>query len=594
MEHSIYLPLLLFKGGTYMATEIIMPKAGMAMEEGTIVKWFKKEGDPVESGEPLLEILTDKVNMEVEATESGTLLKILAEEGEVLPVITTIGYIGKEGEEIPQVETPKKKEKTEKNTEKIAMTEVKKPQKTAEEAGYDVVVLGAGPGGYVAAIRAAQLGAKVALIEEEAIGGTCLNWGCIPTKTLVKNAEILHLIEKASGRGIKIGKPEIDIKQMMQTKDKVVKQMVGGIEVILKSNNIDIIKGRGNVQGDHSISIISGKDQGKEISYKKLIIATGSKAFIPPIPGLKEEGILTNKEILSLEEIPKHLIVIGGGVIGAEFATIFKALGSEVTIVEMAPKLVPNMDGDISNMLKESLQMKGINVLVDSKVEEVKKQGAQYKVRVAGKEEKEITGDKILVSVGRQPNLEAIKDSGVKTEKKGIIVNEKLETNKEDIYAIGDVTGEILLAHVASTQGIIAVENALGKTREMDYRFVPSGIYTIPEIGSVGLTEEQAKAKYENISVGKFPLTASGKALAMDETDGLVKVITETKYGEILGVHIFGANATEIIAEATAIMQLEGTIEELLRIIHAHPTMAESIMEAGHMAVGEPIHLPKK
>lgn len=568
-----------------MAIEIIMPKAGMAMEEGTIVKWFKKEGDTVEMGEPLLEILTDKVNMEVEAPASGVLLKILAQEGEVLPVITTIGYIGKEGEVLSEGEKPKAHENIEK-VEEIKLDSVKED--------YDIVVLGAGPGGYVAAIRGAQLGAKVALIEEQAIGGTCLNWGCIPTKTLVKNAEILHYMKNASSRGIKVGKPEVDIKQMIANKDKVVRQLVTGIEVILKSNGVEVIRGRGKVEKDHTVAMITGKDRGRKVSYNKLIIATGSSAAIPPISGLHQEGILTNKEILSLEEVPKHLVIIGGGVIGVEFATIFQALGSRVTIVEMAPRLVPNMDKDISHMLQQSLEMQGIEVLIDTKVEAVEKQGSSFKVVVQDTEQREITGDRVLVSVGRSPNLKGIEDIGLNIEKNRIVVNKKLETNKKDIYAIGDVTGEILLAHVASTQGTIAAENAMGASREMDYRYVPSGIYTLPEIGAVGLTEEQARAKYKDISVGKFPLTASGKALAMGETQGLVKIIIEKKYGEILGVHIFGPNATELVGEATAIMQLEGTVEELVRIIHAHPTMAESIMEAAHVALGQPIHLPKK
>ncbi|MFZ7121473.1 MAG: dihydrolipoyl dehydrogenase [Eubacteriaceae bacterium] len=567
-----------------MATEVIMPKAGMDMEEGTIVKWLKSEGDKVETGDPILEILTDKVNMEVEAEVSGTLLKIIGKEGEVLPVFAVIGYIGKEGENVEDIKHT--------SEEKLEAKEVEEKNETTDKNYYDVVILGAGPGGYVAAIRAAQLGADVAVVEKESLGGTCLNVGCIPTKTLIKNAEIIHSIKNASRRGIKVQEPEIDMTKVIKNKDSVVKKLVGGVTGILKSHNIKVFYGKGNVNKNMTIDIQDGKDKGKLIKFSKLIIATGSSPLIPPIPGLDQEGILTSTEILDIKEIPKELVIIGGGVIGCEFATIFSSFGSKVTIVEMQPRLIPNMDFDVSTTLSDSLSKSGIRILTECKVERVNKKGENdYSVDISGKENTSIDASKVLVSIGRKSNLDGLQNLDMDMDR-NIKVDDNLATSIESIYAIGDVTGKIQLAHVASSQGIKAAENAMGHCKKMNYNIVPSCIYTIPEIGSVGLTEKEAKEKYGDVNVGKFPMTASGKALAMGETEGFAKVIADKKYGEILGVHIIGPSATEIIGEAATIMKLEGTIEELTDTIHAHPTVSETIMEAAHDAIGEAIHLP--
>jgi dihydrolipoamide dehydrogenase len=575
-----------------MATEIIMPKAGMDMEEGTIIKWLVSEGDKVDTGDPILEILTDKVNMEVEAETTGTILKIAAKEGDVLPVFTVIGYIGKEGEQVPDASSsaPAKEEKPEKEQAKAEVKPAKEAQKQEDE--YDVVVLGAGPGGYVAAIRAAQLGAKTAIVEAQYFGGTCLNVGCIPTKTLVKNAEILHQIEHAGARGINVAKPEIDMKKVKQNKDSVVKKLTGGIGSLLKSNSVTIIDGIGKANNDNTVEITEGKDKGKTVKFEKLIIATGSIPLVPPIPGLDLPGIMTSTEILDLEEIPKELVVIGGGVIGCEFATIYNSFGTKVTIVEMMPKLIPNMDAEVSAELEKQLKKAGVEVMTDSKVEKVEAAGDGFAVTVSGKNEISIKAEKVLVSIGRKANLTGLEALDIKKDRT-IEVDDYLRTSKENIYAVGDITGKIQLAHLASAQGMKAAENAMGESKKMDYRLVPSCIYTIPEIGAVGLTEEEARRKYD-VAIGKFPMMVSGKAIAMGETEGFVKIITDKKYGEILGVHIVGPNATELVAEATAVMKLEGTIEELGDIIHAHPTISETIMEAAHDVHGQCIHLPKK
>jgi len=576
-----------------MATEIIMPKAGMDMEEGTIIKWLKQEGDQITAGEPILEILTDKVNMEVEAEESGILLKITGKEEEVLPVFTVIGYIGKEGETVNiEASSPVVEDKPVQEESPIGKA-IPEKQEKRESDDYDVAILGGGPGGYVAAIRAAQLGGKVALVEKTSLGGTCLNVGCIPTKTMVKSAEIIHSIKHADSKGIKVQPPEVDMPKVVKNKDIVVKKLVGGVTGILKSHGVKIYSGKGHVNKDKTIDIVDGQDQGQILSFKKLIIATGSTPLVPSIPGLDESGILTSTEILDLKEIPKELVIIGGGVIGCEFATIFSAFGSKVTVVEMLPRLIPNMDLDISVALKNSFAKSGVKVMTTTKVEKVEKKNEKYIVYVSGEKTIELESDKVLVSIGRKICLDGLQDLGLDMDKT-VNVDEYLKTSVEDIYAVGDVTGKIQLAHVASAQGIKAAENAMGQTKKMNYNIVPNCIYTIPEIGSVGMTEEQARNKYGDILVGKFPMAASGKALAMGETEGFTKVIADKKYGEILGVHILGPSATEIIAEATAIMKLEGTIEELIDTIHAHPTVAETIMEAAHDALGGAIHLPKK
>jgi dihydrolipoamide dehydrogenase len=595
-----------------MATEIIMPKAGMDMVEGTVIKWLVKEGDKVETGDPVLEILTDKVNMEVEAESSGTILKILAQEGDVLPVLTVIGYMGEAGEVVadaapstqssspasPVAVEPKEdaskaeapKEETPKPETAPAQAPVTKAEKGPD--AFDVVVLGAGPGGYVAAIRAAQLGAKTAIIEKQYFGGTCLNVGCIPTKTLVKTAEILHQIQHSVHRGIVVDPPKVDMEKVKKNKDNVVRTLTGGIGALLKSNKVTIYDGLGVVENEHQVLLTEGKDQGKTVTFDKLILATGSVPMIPPIPGLDLPGIMTSTEILELTQVPKDLIIIGGGVIGSEFATIYHAFGTKVTIVEMLPKLIGNMDEDLSKELEKQFKQAGITVATGAKVEKVESDGTGFAVTVSGASEQVLKAEKVLVAIGRKANFTGLEKLDIQKDR-AVWVDEYLQTSRENIYAVGDLTGKIQLAHLASAQGLVAAENALGAKKKMDYRFVPGCVYTIPEIGTVGLTEEEARKSHE-VAIGRFPMNASGKAIAMGETEGFVKIITDKKYGEILGVHIVGPNATELVAEAVAVMYLEGTIDELADMIHAHPTISETVMEAAHDVHKRAIHLPKK
>ena len=462
---------------------------------------------------------------------------------------------------------------------------------------YDVVVLGGGPGGYVAAIRAAQTGLKTAIIEMDLLGGTCLNRGCIPTKTFVQNAEILHSIKKAKSRGIIVDKPMIDIAKMIESKNAVIKQLRNGIEVLLKSNNVKIFKGKGRVATGNIVNI-ENSEENITISYDNLIIATGSENFIPPITGI-DDGILTSTELLDVEKIPESLAIIGGGVIGCEFASIFNALGSKVTIIEMMPRLVANMDEDISLQLQKSLKKKKINIMVNSGVNAVEHIDDSYKMKITDKinnDVKEVVAEKILMSVGRRPNLEGLEVLNLEYDGRYIKIDEKMRTSCDNVYAIGDITGKVQLAHVASAQGRVAAEAISGKNEsKCNLDVVPGCIYTIPEIGSVGLTEAEAREKYgEDILVGRFPVAALGKAIAMGEPEGSFKVIAEAGSRKLLGMHIFGSNATDIIMEAAVILQAEGTLDMITDTIHAHPTIAEGIMEVAHEAEGHCIHMPSR
>lgn len=566
-----------------MASEIIMPKAGMAMERGRVVKWFKNEGDKVEKGEAILEILTDKVNMEVEAEINGTLLKILAHEGEELPVFTTIGYIGEEGEEI----SIKKEKKEIKKEEKLEEVEKYRENKGGEK--YDVIVIGGGPAGYVAAIRASQLGGKVALIEKDVVGGTCLNRGCIPTKTYLKNAETIENIKHSNRRGIILEdlKMRIDMKKVVSEKNRVVQTLTTGIMSLLKSYGITTYRGIGKIGKDKKVIISNGQI----IEGRKIILAGGSKVARINIPGIDSPLVITSDEILDLQEIPKRLIVIGGGVIGVELATVFNLYGSQVTIIEMEDMIVPTMDKDVSKELSKNLEAKGIKILTSTGVEKIEEIDNKLKIYLGNSDS--IEGEKALLSIGRVPDLDGVGDISFQMERGRIKVNEYMETSIKDIYAPGDINGLNMLAHAAFKMGEASGANAMGENEKVNLSNVPKCIYTLPEVGSVGLTEDEARKKYD-VAIGRFNFGANGRALASGEGIGFVKVIVDKRYGEILGVHIIGPGAAEIINEAGALMEMEITVNEAVKIIHGHPTFSEAFVEACGDALGCCIHLPKK
>ena len=582
-----------------MATEIIMPKAGIDMTEGQIIKWNKKEGDKVETGEILLEIMTDKTSMELEAEDSGYLIKIIKGDGETVPVTEVIGYIGAEGEVAPEgiskdaVETSENvSDKKEKEPIKERGIEERNTAVKSEkgEDEFDVVVIGGGPAGYVAAIRAAQVGGKVAIVEKSELGGTCLNRGCIPTKTFLKNAEIIEGIEMSSKRGIILENEKftIDMPKVISLKNEIVKTLTNGVQGLLKSNSIKIFKGVGKINKDKDV-VINGE---KVLRTNKIILAGGSKVGSVNIPGIESKRVLTSDDILDLKELPKSLAVIGGGVVGVELGQAYLSFGSEVTVIEMMDRIVPGVDREASETLRKALEKKGMKILTSSKIKEIIDEGDKLRIKLEDKED--VVAEKALLSIGRVPDLEAVGELDLEMERGKIKVDKYMETSVEGVYAPGDINGIKMLAHAAFRMGEVAAENAiLGNHREIKLETTPSAIYTIPEVGMAGLTEEEAKEKYD-ISVGKFAFVGNGRALASGDTTGFVKVIADKKYGEILGVHIVGQSAAEIINEASSLMAMEITVDEVIKTIHGHPTFSEALFEACADVLGEAIHLPKK
>lgn len=463
---------------------------------------------------------------------------------------------------------------------------------------YDVVVLGAGPGGYVSAIRAAQLGAKTAIIEKNKVGGTCLNVGCIPTKALMKNVEILHYIDAGKKRGIKVkGELELDYAKAVKAKDKAVKQLVNGVTGLLGSNEITMYQGMGTVKAGNKIEVAAENGDVETIEYGKLILATGSSPKMPPIPGADLEGVMTSECFLSITEVPEKLVVIGAGVIGCELATVFKAYGSQITMVEMMDKPVAILDSDVANYMEGILTQQGIDLKLGKQVKSIARNDAgSLDVTIADKDgnEEVVSGDKVLISIGRGPNVAGLDELGLETERGYVVVNDKLETSAKDVYAIGDVTGKKLLAHVASEMGVVAAENAMGASKIMDLSIVPSCIYTIPEVGCVGMSEKEAKDAGYDVICGKFPLVACGKAVATGDTEGMFKIVADKKTRKVLGAHLVGKSATELVAEMAAYMKMNATVDDVVDTIHAHPTISESIAEAARDIDNCTIHMPKK
>jgi dihydrolipoamide dehydrogenase len=456
---------------------------------------------------------------------------------------------------------------------------------------YDIVVIGGGPGGYVAALRAAQHGMKVALVEAHDLGGTCLNRGCIPSKTLLRHSEIIENIEKAKSWGIETGPVTLSLKKMLERKDQVIHKLRNGISYLLKKGKIDLLNGYGEVKKDGKIVV---KTEGKEqtISTEKIIIATGSSPVIPAIPGLDQDSYYTSDTIFNIEKIPGSMVIVGGGIIGVEFACIFSSLQVPVTIVEMGDRIVPSEDKDASRALSQSLEEKGITILTNAKVKEITSSEGKQSVQVEtgnGKTES-IECDALLLSVGRKPNTSCFSELNLEMNGPFVKVDREMKSSLPSVYAVGDVVGGWQLAHVASAEGLIAAANASGEKEEVDYKVVPRCVYTSPEIASVGFTEEEAKKQGLSYKVVKIDHAGNGKALAIDEKEGFVKLIADTKYGEILGVTMVGPHVTEMIAEPSAFIQLEGTVDELASMIHPHPTVSESVYEAAASWLGKGIH----
>ena len=460
---------------------------------------------------------------------------------------------------------------------------------------FDVIVVGSGPGGYVAAIRAAQLGLKTAIVERESLGGICLNWGCIPTKALLKSAQVFDYINHAEDFGITVKEHSVNFDSMIKRSRTVADGMSKGVQFLMKKNKIEVINGTGKIKPGQKVEVEDEKGKKTELTAKNIIIATGARSR--ELPNIPQDGkkIIGYREAMTLSKLPKKMVVVGSGAIGIEFAYFYNAIGVEVTVVEFLPEIVPLEDEEVSRQLARSLKKQGIKIMTNASVEQVDTKGNGCKVTIkTAKGEEKVECDIVLSAVGITANIEGIglEETGIATDKGKILVNDYYQTNIPGYYAIGDVIPGPALAHVASAEGIICVEKIAGQdTEPLDYKNIPGCTYCSPEVASVGYTEKAAKEAGYELKIGKFPYSASGKASAAGHKDGFVKLIFDAKYGELLGAHMIGYNVTEMIAEIVAIRKLETTGHELIKTVHPHPTMSEAVMEAAAEAYGEVIHL---
>ena len=577
-----------------MATEVLMPKLGLTMTEGTIEEWKIKEGQPVKKGDVLFSVATDKLTNDVEADADGILLKILLPEGETAECKSVIAYIGAEGEAVPGA-APAAAPAAEAAS---AAPAAAAPAAAAPAAGpKTVLVVGGGPGGYVAAIRAAQLGAKVTVIEKEHLGGTCLNVGCIPTKCLLHSAELISQIkEQGADIGVKVTGVEVDFPQVIAHKNAISKKLTSGIAGLFKLNKVAKIDGEASFVAPGKLSVKKADGSTEEMTADAIILATGSVNSQPPIPGLKENpNCIDSTGALSLEALPKSMVVIGGGVIGLELACAYAAFGTKITVVEALDHMLPMLDGDLTTIGVAHMKKMGMEFNLECPVQSVEPSSVGAKVVCKNKAEETVSfeAEKVLVAIGRRANTASLnlEAGGLNNDRGRIIVNDKMETNVPGVYAIGDcVFGKAQLAHTASAMGEVAAENIMGIPAVYDEKTNPTCVYMEPEAASVGLTEEQAKAKGLNYKVGKFPISANGKALILNGGEGLVKIIADAKYGEVLGMHIIGPRATDLIAEGALAIRLEATIDELISTIHSHPTVTETMREAALNVEKRAIH----
>jgi dihydrolipoamide dehydrogenase len=460
------------------------------------------------------------------------------------------------------------------------------------DADYDVVIIGGGPGGYVAAIRAGQLGLKTALVERDEVGGICLNWGCIPSKALLRNAEVLTLFQRAEEFGISFDNLRYDFGKAISRSRTVVKRLTSGVESLLKKNKVDHVKGYARLRDAHTVAIDGGS---QTLTARNVIIATGARTR--PVPGLEVDGetLITSREALELPQVPSPVVIVGGGATGVEFAYLYRAYGADVIVVEMLPHLLPNEDEEIGQQLERSFARRGIKVLTGSRVTEVKKGSGGVNLRVESPEGiKELGCQKVLVAVGVQGNSDGVglEELGIEVERSFVKIDERMQTSVPGIYAIGDVTGKLLLAHVAQAQGIVAVETIAGmESRALDYKKMPRATYCQPQVTSFGYTEKEAIDMGYSVKVGRFPFRANGKALALGEGEGLVKIVVDGNSGEIIGAHMIGTEVTEMLPELTMTSLLEGSVKELGWLVHSHPTLSEAVKEAALAAEGQAIHI---
>lgn len=561
-----------------MAKEVVMPKLGLTMTEGTVEAWLKNEGDEVKEGEKLFSVSTDKLTNDIEATVSGKLLKILVPAGETVACLTPVAVIGAEGESYAAA--PAK-----------TAAPAKAEEKSAEGGG--VLVIGGGPGGYVAAIRAAQLGAKVTLAERAEIGGTCLNRGCMPTKALLHSSEVYELATNSVDIGI-IGRDvAVDWPRVQATRQSVSDKLTGGVRALMRANKVTVVEGEAKFTGPKTVKVGD-----KTLNPDKIIIAVGSKPVMPPIPGLKEcPACIDSTACLKLDHIPESLVVIGGGVIGVELGSVYRRFGAKVSVLELQDRILPQMDGELAELAAAQLVAEGMDLRTGAKVTRVDTttNGAAVHAEIGGKDTV-FEAEKVLVCVGRSPNLEGLglDKAGIAVEGGFIKVDKRLETSVPGVFAVGDCSGRLMLAHAAMAMGEAAAENAMGGEAGFNEDMSPACAYVGPEIAGVGYTEERAKELGIEYIVGRFPTSANGRSLVSGCTGGLIKVLAGPKFGEILGVHILAPSATELIEEAALAIRLEATLDELTDTIHCHPTVAEALREAALAAQKRAIHIPNK
>ena len=576
-----------------MAFELKMPQLGLTMEEGTVSKWIKHEGDEVKVGDVVVEITTDKLTNEVTSEAEGTMLKIVAQEGDDVPVKGTLAWIGKPGEQVggaPAAAAP---------AVPFAPAAPAAPAKPAGDTS--VIVIGGGPGGYVAAIRAAQLGAKVTLIEKQYLGGTCLNVGCIPTKCLLHSAELVEDI-KNQGKdiGVEVDGVKVNFQQVISHKNDISKKLTGGVAGLLKMNKVKKIDGEATLGGEKTLSVKKADGATEEMTADAIIVATGSINSQPPIPGLKENpNCIDSTGALSLEKLPKTMVVIGGGVIGLELACAYAGFGTKITVVEAMDHMLPMLDGDLTKIGVAHMKKMGMEFNLECPVQSVEESPVGAKVVCKNKvgETVSFEAEKVLVAIGRKANTASLNlEAGkIDNDRGRIIVNDKMETNVPGVYAIGDcVLGHAQLAHTASAMGEVAAENIMGQEAHYDEKTNPTCVYIEPEAASVGLTEEQCKAQGLEYKVGKFPMSANGKALILNGGEGIVKIIAGKEFGEILGMHIIGPRATDLICEGALAIEGEMTLDEIIATIHSHPTVTETMREAALQAEKRAIHTSNK
>ena len=458
-------------------------------------------------------------------------------------------------------------------------------------ATYDLGIIGGGPGGYVAAIKAAQLGGKVCLIEKGEWGGTCLNRGCIPTKTLFAVANLATQIQEAPAFGVHVGSsPTIDYPQVLTHKTAVVEQLTGGIAQLLKANGVETRNGTATLTDKHTLIVNKSDGTSEQLHAKNIIIATGSDPAEPPVFEIDEDQVLTTTGILELTELPESLLIVGGGVSGCEFASIFNALGCQVTVLELLPTILATEDVQVIRHIQLFMKRKGITIHTGTQLTEVKK--SETEVTAVLESGEELTAEKMLVSIGRHYNTEGVglEEIGVRTAGGQIAVDARMQTNVAGIYAVGDVASRYLLAHVASAEGKVAAQNCLGANLEMNYQVIPWCVFTLPEIGHVGMTEKEATDEGYPVKIGRFPYAANGKALGLRETDGFVKTVSDADSGDILGVHIVGTHASTLIHEAAVAVRMGATAMDIAGTVHAHPTLAEMVMESAEAAYDRAIH----